>query len=114
MIYRLAALAISLAALTMLSPDESRAAAFNCNYAKLPAEVAICNDPTLSSYDEELSATYYRLINAAPNWARKKIKAEQVRWLGRRNACGYDMQCILGKYRWRMQQLGEWQYSLGL
>lgn len=89
------------------------AQSFNCNYAKLPTEVAICQDRELASADEEMATEYYQLTNAAPGWAVRQIKGEQRDWLPERNACGYDMQCIMGEYRWRLQQLGEWRDQLG-
>ncbi len=86
------------------------AASFNCKLAKLPAEIAICSDPTLSSEDEELARQYSPLLDAAPDAANlKAIKQEQKAWLASRNACRSDMQCIMGRYRERLQRFGEWR-----
>ena len=93
----------------VLLAGSCEAASFNCNLAKLPAEVAICQDETLTSEDEELARQYFAMVNAAPGWAIPEIKAEQKAWLKERNACGYDMQCIMGSYRGRLQRLGEWR-----
>ena len=101
-------------ALTAFAGGPASAQSFNCNYAKLPTEMAICNDGELSSSDEELSTEYYQLTNSAPGWAVRQIKTEQKAWLKERNACGYDMQCIMGEYRFRLQQFGEWRDQLGM
>ena len=93
----------------ILLAGQGEAASFNCNLAKLPAEVAICQDEILGGEDEELAREYFALTNAAPGWAVAEIRAEQKAWLRDRNACGYDMQCIMGTYRGRLQRLGEWR-----
>ena len=49
------------------------------------------------------------LIKSAPADAAKTIKTEQKAWLAERNACGADMQCIMGNYRMRLQRFGEWR-----
>ncbi len=89
------------------------AASFACQRAKLPAEIAICSDPTLSVEDEELARRYSPLIKSAPAEPAKTIKAEQKAWLAERNACASDMQCLMGSYRMRLQRLGEWRDQLG-
>jgi uncharacterized protein len=96
------------AAVAFLAPPAS-AASFNCAFAGLPAEVAICNDPTLGSLDEEMARQYFTLIRRAAPDVAAAIRGEQRDWLARRNACGYDGQCIMGSYRARLQRLGEWR-----
>ena len=103
----------ALLALAALGSAPAAAQSFNCNFARLPVEVAICNDPTLASEDEEMSSEYYQLTTSAPGWAARQIRNEQRDWIAGRNACGYDMQCIMGEYRWRLQQFGEWRDQLG-
>jgi uncharacterized protein len=90
------------------------AQSFNCNYAKLPTEVAICQDDTLSYDDQLLASEYSHLTNDAPGWAARQIKSEENAWLSERNACGYDTQCIMDQYHWRMQKLDDWSSQLGL
>ncbi len=106
--------AAALFALAAFGAGPAAAQSFNCNYAKLPTEVAICQDGELASSDEELATEYAQLINGAPGWAVRQIKNEQKAWLAERNACGYDMQCIMGEYRFRLQQFGEWRDQLGM
>ena len=76
---------------------------FNCRYAKLPVEVAICDSSYLSSLDRRMSRTYYRVMNSQfikyedPALGRQ-IKRDHRRWIARRNACGYDEGCIARRY----------------
>jgi uncharacterized protein len=98
---------IAIAALLVVSP--ATAASFDCKMAKLPVEVAVCSDPTLSAEDEELAREYSPLLKLAPADAVKTIKKEQKAWLASRNGCGSDMQCIMARYRERLQRFGEWR-----
>jgi len=95
-----------------IAASPAAAASFDCKRAKLPAEIAICSDPTLSAEDDELAHEYSPLIRSAPPDAAKTIKDEQKAWLGDRNACGSDMQCIMGSYRERLQRFGEWRSEI--
>jgi uncharacterized protein len=98
---------IAVAIVLAMSP--ANAASFNCKFAKLPAEIAICSDPTLGAEDEELARQFSPLLEVAAADAVKTIKKEEAAWLVSRNACGSDRQCILGRYRERLQRLGEWR-----
>ena len=100
----------ALAAAIAASP--ATAASFDCKKAKLPAEIAICKDPTLSSQDEALASEYAPLLKSAPPDTAKTIKTEQKAWLAERNACGSDMQCIMGLYRERLERFGEWRAEI--
>jgi len=102
--------AILIALLAAIVASPAVAASFNCKLAKLPVEIAICGDPTLSSEDEELARQYTPLLDAAPDAASlKAIKLEQQGWLKSRNACKADRQCIMGSYRERLQRFGDWR-----
>jgi uncharacterized protein len=87
----------------MTSTAWAQGPAFNCRYAKLPVEVAICDSSYLSSLDRRMSRTYYRVINSqfvkyeAPSLGRQ-IKRTHRRWIARRNACGYNEGCIARRY----------------
>jgi uncharacterized protein len=98
---------IAVAALLVVSP--ATAASFDCKLAKLPVEIVVCSDPTLSAEDEELAREYSPLLKSAPADAVKAIKKEQKTWLASRNACGSERQCIMGRYRERLQRFGEWR-----
>jgi uncharacterized protein len=103
---------ILLALTAVLAVSPAAAASFDCKKAKLPAEVAICGDPTLSSEDEALASEYSPLVKSAWPDDAKKIKAEQKAWLAERNACGSDKQCIMGSYRERLEKFGEWRAEI--
>lgn len=79
------------------------AQSFDCDDARLDAEFAICDSSRLSCLDEDMSALYYDL----PNAVREEIKGSQLRWLRRRNACGYDRRCIARAYRRRIDFLSQ-------
>jgi uncharacterized protein len=103
---------ILIALIAAMAAGPAGAASFDCKKAKLPAEIAVCSDPTLSSQDEELARQYLPLVKSAPAAPAKEIKAEQKAWLAERNACGADKQCIMGSYRERLQRFGEWRDQL--
>jgi uncharacterized protein len=86
--------------LTLLAGGSLAASAqsFNCNYAKKPAEVAICEYEELGNLDEEMASLYYAL----PEYARDDIQDSQARWLRRRDACGFNYNCIDEAYRRRI------------
>jgi len=77
------------------------AQSFDCDKARLDTEYAICDSPRLSRLDEEMSSLYYDL----PRYVRNEIKRSQLRWLRRRNACGYNRRCIARAYRRRIEFL---------
>lgn len=107
-----AACLLAAAGLALATPAD--AASFNCRYAKLPSEVAICNSARLSGLDEEMAQLYFRLTNQAPGRAVRQIKNEQTNWLARRNSCGYDTSCLIHSYNRRIDRLYDWQSQFGL
>jgi uncharacterized protein len=103
----------ALTMLVLMSPaGTASAASFNCNYAQLPAEVAICNSPRLQDMDQQMASLYFRLSNNSPGWMARQIRSEQRAWLGGRNACGYDQGCLRRAYRNRINQLENWADQL--
>jgi len=102
---------------TLITVEQASAGppSFNCGYAKLPAEVAICQSEDLGDLDRQMSGEYFQLINdhGIPYHGRKEIKREQSRWLKSRNRCGNAFGCIRSKYYQRIDQLSYWrqQYS---
>lgn len=102
-------LTITAAFLTIFAINGSvQAASFNCGYAKLPAEVAICQSGELHSLDEKMAAKYYRLKRRMPRGAWSNVQDEQRRWIRRRNACGYDKYCLEDSYVYRIRSLNHW------
>ncbi len=108
---RIAAGLAAVAMLALLAPSAS-AQSFNCRYAKLPVEVAICQNDYLAQLDEEMASTYFRTVNsmraAGMYRALRQYRRAHRRWLRRRNACGYDSACIARAYHRWTATLGTW------
>jgi len=83
------------------------AQSFNCNYAKTPDEVLICQVPRLSDLDERMSSLYFRLRNSLSGRPLRTLDADQKEWLAERMACGRDIACIAEAYGRRIRQLKE-------
>ena len=98
-------IATSMAVLAGTAISSSQAASFNCRYAKLPAEVAICQSDTLSRLDERMAAKYYRLRRNLDHVDRAQLKDDQRFWLRQRNRCGYNLGCLEDSYYRRIDQL---------
>lgn len=81
------------------------AASFNCRYAKLPAEVAICQDDELHGLDERMASVYFTLRRLLPYDGRAELKGGQNAFIARRNACGYDTDCVARSYRIRIKRM---------
>jgi uncharacterized protein len=67
---------------------------FNCNYAKAPDEVAICQNPDLSAADSQMSGWFFVMRNNLHGPAQAAFVQAQRNWLRKRHACGYDAECI--------------------
>lgn len=83
---------------------------FNCAYARLPAEVAICQSSYLGDLDRQMASEYFSFINnyRVPGYVKQQVKTEQVSWLRWRNRCGYAQSCLQGKYNERITRLVWW------
>jgi uncharacterized protein len=51
---------------------------FNCNYAKTPDEVVICQDPELSTKDREMASVYFQMVNASRGDFRIFLRRSQA------------------------------------
>ena len=92
-------LPIALAALaTLLLSTPASAAGFNCNYAKLPTEVLLCQDEALSKLDEANARVYFAVKNALPEQFKSAYNKNGRQWLKDRNACGFDAACVSQQY----------------
>jgi hypothetical protein len=85
---------------------------FNCNYAKTPDEVLICQNPKLSSLDETLADLFFLLRNEAYAWRQTKMTSEQANWLRWRMHCGRDFDCIRQAYVGRIIELQNQQAAV--
>lgn len=99
---------IALFAFCFTASAASAGPAFNCRYAKLPAEVAICNSAELSGLDRTMSQLYYTARNRWHGQARRNLKNMQKQWLRQRNSCGYDVNCLRWSYHNQISVLGTW------
>jgi uncharacterized protein len=78
----------------------ANAASFDCSKAATPTEHAICDNPQLSSLDEQTAGLYYTLISngslSAPQLG--KVKTAQTKFLGQRDSCGANYNCLVDAY----------------
>jgi uncharacterized protein len=78
---------------------------FNCNYAKAPDEVVICQDKELSSKDREMARIYFVMINNPVGF--RHLRSTQAAWLNARHRCGYNAACVSDAYDRRRAALYE-------
>lgn len=105
--YLIATLFVALALLCFMwaAANPVHAQSFNCRYAKLPAEVAICKNPYLGDLDEQMASIYFSVRRQLYGNARKQLERDQKYWLKGRNRCGYNAPCIEDAYNRRIYQL---------
>lgn len=85
----------------ILAAGASDAASFDCAKAATPTEHAICDNPQLSSLDDQTAGLYYTLISGGAPQATASaadFKKEQVSFLARRDACGANYDCLISAY----------------
>lgn len=83
----------------------AKAQSFNCNYARTPDEVLICQEGELARLDERLASIYARVRGRLDAQDRRELEFEQSSWLQSRKECGRDFRCIESHYRRRIDQL---------
>lgn len=84
-----------------LASMPGHAASFDCAKAATPTEHAICDNPQLSSLDEQTAGLYYTLISggaAAATQTVAQVKAAQSAFLTKRDACGANYNCLIDAY----------------
>ncbi len=96
------------ALITLASLSSAGAQSFNCNYAKAPDEVMICNSPTLSGLDQQMSIMYFRIRNSLAGVQRAQLQNDQAAWLRGRQMCGGDPACLEQAYQRRIRQLSNY------
>lgn len=96
---------ICAAALLMLAASPASAQSFNCGYAKLPSEVAICQSPQLGYLDQVMAQRYFYLTNTLPGVVGGILRSDQAAWLQSRNTCGYDFACLNASIGGRISQM---------
>ena len=88
-----------------LTSVASHAASFNCRYAKLPAEVAICRDSVLHQLDQDMSDSFYYLRPQLSGSTLSRLNRTQRSFISRRNACGSNASCLEGAYNTRIEAI---------
>lgn len=98
-----------------LSAGAASAASFNCAAAKTPTEHAICDNPQISTLDEQTAGLYYQIISsgASPSLV-SQVKASQVNFLAQRNSCGAGYNCLIDAYTSQIMYLKNTASNLGL
>ena len=81
------------------------APSFDCAKAGTPTEHAICGAPALAALDSALAEAYRAARAGAGEAERARIRAEQIAWLGRRDACGADAACLEARMAARLAAL---------
>ncbi len=65
---------------------------FDCGRASTPTEHGICADARLSRLDRDVAQAYASAL--ARSNQSESVRASQRRWIGLRNDCGKDKQCL--------------------
>ena len=103
------------AAIVCLGAGAANAASFNCALAKTPTEHAICDNPQISTLDEQTAGLYFRIISSgAPANTISQVKASEVNFLAQRNACGAGYNCLIDAYTAQIMYLKNVAGNLGL
>ena len=87
-------------AATCLSAGTASAAAFDCTKAATATEYAICDNPEISTLDEQTAGLYYTLVSsgALKPAQLNKVKNDHTKFMSRRNSCGANYQCLIDAY----------------
>ncbi len=78
---------------------------FECAKARSATEKTICDDFSLSWQDQQLNRLYGDVRQLLAESARTALRDEQRAWVGKRNACGGNGDCIGQLSRQRLQAL---------
>ncbi|MFZ5732881.1 MAG: caspase family protein [Pseudomonadota bacterium] len=78
---------------------------FDCRYARLPDELAVCASPQLAALDRRLSQLYYARVDGLDGDARLALRRQQGDWLGQRKLCGSNAACVSQAYSSRIAVL---------
>ena len=79
---------------------------FDCRKDLSLSEKTICANVALSRLDFQLSRTWKPLLAAfSDSVQRTRMKRDQTTWIGRRERCGGDANCIDQLYRDRLSTL---------
>jgi uncharacterized protein len=82
-----------------------QAASFDCEKATSDIEHSICNNPDLSSLDDQLTENYQSAMANLPADQADALRTEQRSWLKQRNACNGQESCLSELFSQRAAQL---------
>ncbi len=91
--------------ITLAFASQSGAASFDCAKAKSKIEKAICADPKLSQFDEDLNRYYTTALEALKDGA-SCLKNDERQWVKTaRDKCGPKADCLTKAYLGRLATL---------
>ena len=85
----------------LLAVETAHAASFDCSKATTPTELAICDNPQLSTLDDQTAGLYYTLISGGAPQATASVddvKKQQAAFIAKRNQCGANYNCLIDAY----------------
>ena len=94
----LAAVALSASLLAISATGSSAAPSFNCRYASLATEKAICGNSYLQQLDRQMAGLYRFAQSHLYGYSAKKLRNSQRGFLRSRNSCGWNIGCIEANY----------------
>jgi uncharacterized protein YecT (DUF1311 family) len=97
--------ACSLCSVIVVPVARGQQPSFNCATNRAPDESAICGSAALSQLDVEMSNLYFRLRDGLGPSQQVLLREAQRYWLGRRAACGRNVNCITRLYEDRIPNL---------
>jgi len=83
----------------------ANAASFPCGGGLNYTEAAICDNGVLSDLDSRMAAIYFRRLHELHGYDRSRLEQDQYAWLGQRNSCGANVNCLIDLYTARIHIL---------
>ena len=106
---RVRGLAAARVVAALCSASAANATSFDCKpYVRARAcpEIVICQTPGLSAKDMDLANTYIQVKGGLADAAEgRRLKQQQLDWLGHRDACRCNAECISDEYDIRSIEL---------
>jgi uncharacterized protein len=93
------------AVLPLLSAWASEYAPLNCSRAKTPADRTICRNYALGQREARMATLFAVTTSLIAMGQRGDIQDAQRAWLGRREACGDRVACLIKAYDARIDEL---------
>ena len=89
-------------------PVRTASPSFNCGGRLNATEARICSNSTLADLDRKMASTYAWLRGQLPGYRHNELKRDQKHWLGQRNRCGSNDQCIQSQMYGRIDYLNKY------